>query len=182
MDIIGIRLKDALEKAGCPICNVLKKHETDLIEEILYEHVNNPSVREKFEKSLGLCTYHAWKLKSIAYSNPLYGSLGVAIIYEHMLSVYLSSLKFQNKIKQEKCFLCKSVEEKEEDTIGALVDRIEELSGFYESSKAIFCKEHYTMLYDKLKTENPQMSERLRKVQIRKLETLREIKQIHRKI
>lgn len=102
MDIIGIRLKDALEKAGCPICNVLKKHETDLIEEILYEHVNNPSVREKFEKSLDLCTYHAWKLKSIAYSNPLYGSLGVAIIYEHMLSVYLSSLKFQNKIKQEK--------------------------------------------------------------------------------
>lgn len=74
------------------------------------------------------------------------------------------------------------MEEKEEDTIGALVDRIEELSGFYESSKAIFCKEHYTMLYDKLKTENPQMSERLRKVQIRKLETLREIKQIHRKI
>lgn len=93
----------------------------------------------------------AWELRSMTYSNPLYGSLGVAIIYEHMLSVYLSSLKFQNKIVEGECFLCKSVEEKEEDTIGALVDRIEELFGFYESSEAIFCKKHYAMLRNKMR-------------------------------
>lgn len=46
MDIIGIQLKDALEKTGCPVCNLLKKHEMDLTGEILYEHVNSMGAQE----------------------------------------------------------------------------------------------------------------------------------------
>lgn len=173
MDIVGIYLREAM-KEGCPICRILREYEESEIDTILYEHVNDPAVRTKFKESLGLCTYHAWKTIKKAYSNPLLGPLGVAIIYEHMLSTYIKTLESREKVKEGECFLCLLVEEKEKDTVEAIAERIEELLPVYESSEAILCKRHYEMIGSILREKNPQSAERLRKVQLEKLKKLRE--------
>ncbi|WP_240920699.1 DUF6062 family protein [Thermococcus sp. CX2] len=173
MDIVGIYLREAM-KEGCPVCRILIEYEESEIDTILYEHVNDPAVRAKFKESLGLCTYHAWKTLKKAYSNPLLGPLGVAIIYEHMLSTYIKTLESREKVKEGECFLCLLVEEKEKDTVEAITERIEELLPVYESSEAILCKRHHEMIDSILREKNPQSAERLRKVQLEKLKKLRE--------
>ncbi|WP_240912006.1 MULTISPECIES: DUF6062 family protein [unclassified Thermococcus] len=173
MDIVGIYLREAM-KEGCPVCRILGEYEESEINTILYEHVNDPTVRVKFKESLGLCTYHAWKTLKTAYSNPLLGPLGVAIIYEHMLSTYIKILESWEKVKEGECFLCLLVEEKEKDTVEAITEKIEELLPVYESSEAILCKRHHEMIDSILRKKNPQSAERLRKVQLEKLKKLRE--------
>ncbi|WP_456395099.1 DUF6062 family protein [Thermococcus sp.] len=174
MDLIGIYLKEALENPGCPVCNILQKYEKSEITTILYEHVNNPSVRDQFKESLGLCTYHAWKLKEVAYSDPLLGALGVAVIYDHMLSVYIESLEQGRRVKVSKCFLCRRAEEKERSIISGLSRRIEELLPVYKNSGAILCKKHYEMLKEELRKENPPYVDELTGIQIEKLRIIRE--------
>jgi len=172
MDMIGIYLKEAIEESGCPVCEVLEKHEHRLMDEILYEHVLDPAVDREFKKSMGLCTYHAWKLKEVAYSNPLYGALGVSIIYERVLSYYISSLKDRKDMGEDECHLCLLAKEKERNTIESLADRLGELFGVYMTSSAVLCKKHFEMLYKSLKEKDIRMAEDLKAVQIQKLELI----------
>ncbi|WP_258084889.1 DUF6062 family protein [Thermococcus thermotolerans] len=173
MDLIGMYLRDALGE-GCPVCRILRKYEESEIDTILYEHVNNPGVREKFKESLGLCTYHAWKTLGKAYSEPLLGPLGVAIIYEHMLRTYIAYLERGTVPEEGECFLCRLMEEKEKSTIDAFAGRIEELLPEYERSESVLCRNHYVMLLQILRRENSTAAERLERVQIKKLRVLRE--------
>lgn len=175
MDLIGIYLREAVEGGGCPVCRLLEKFEEDEIGTILYEHVNDPTVREEFKKSLGLCPYHAWRLFETASSNPLYGGLGVAIIYEHMLRTYLEETKNWKPVREGKCHLCALVEEKEELTIKALAERMEELLPVYRESEAVLCKRHYELLMAELEKVEPSMAEELGRVQREKLERLRNL-------
>ncbi len=175
MDIIGIHLRDAITKGGCPVCRLIEEFEEAEIGTILYEHVNDPTLREEFKKSLGLCPYHAWKLLSIAYSNPLYGGLGVAIIYEHMLRTYIASIEKNEAPPESECYLCKLTREKESLTIESLAGRIDELLPIYEESEGVFCKRHYEMLQEKLKRSNPEASRNLEEIQLKKLNLLKDL-------
>ena len=172
MDLIGVYLKESFKRPGCPVCTLIEQCEKKTIEEILYEHVNDPVVRERFAESLGLCSYHAWKIKEIAYSNPLYGGLGVAVIYRHMLSLYIKNLEKGEQIREKECYLCKSVKEKERYTVGGLADRMKELFEEYKTSEAILCKKHYDMLYLALKKKNVELAEHFKEVQIQKLKEI----------
>ncbi len=173
MDLIGIYLMDALGE-GCPVCRILRKYEDSEIEIILYEHVNDPDVREKFRESLGLCTHHAWKTLEKAYSEPLLGPLGVAMIYEHMLGgLRRPAGKRHGPPEEGECFLCKLMEDKERSTVEAFADRIGgELLPEYERSGSILCKRHYEMVLELLERKNPEAAEKLRELQIRKLKGL----------
>jgi len=173
MDLIGVRIRRAFGE-GCPVCRLLEEYEDSEIETILYEHVNDPEVRRKFKESLGLCTHHAWKTINKAYSEPLLGPLGVSIIYEHMLSVYISSLERGEPAGNGECFLCSLLREKERTTVEAFADRIDELLPEYENSGSILCKRHYEMLVSLLKDRNPEAAGQLREIQIRKLQELDE--------
>ena len=171
MDLIGVHIMDALGE-GCPVCRLLSEYEESEIETILYEHVNDPEVRNRFKESLGLCTYHAWRTVKKAYSEPLLGPLGVSIIYEHMLSVYVSSLESGETAGGGECFLCSLLREKERTTVEAFADRIGELLPAYEKSGSVLCKRHYEMLYSLLKEKNPTAAEELKRVQLEKLREL----------
>ncbi len=165
-DTIGLYLKDAFGEPGCPVCRLLEKFEDEWIENVLYEHVNDPSVRKKFLNSMGLCTYHAWKVRHIAASNPLYGPLGVGTIYEHVLRSYIESVERDESPEEEKCHLCSLVEEKEKRTIEEIAQRFGYIVEEYESSEAILCRNHYEMLMNALKTDDKR---RLKEIQLRKL-------------
>ncbi|MDV3103598.1 DUF6062 family protein [Thermococcus waiotapuensis] len=163
MDIVGIKLSEALGGRGCPVCRAMEKFEEDEIEVILYEHVTDPGVRTKFRESLGLCTRHAWKTLEVALKNPLLGPLGVSIIYEDALDVYL-----RGKREEGECFLCELVREKEKILIEALAERLDELLPEYGSSQAILCRRHYAMLAEKIK-DKPELLKKLEEVQMKKL-------------
>ncbi len=171
MDLIGIHLREALGE-GCPVCRLLREYEESEIETILYEHVNDPEVRNRLKESLGLCTYHAWRMVEKAYSEPLLGPLGISIIYEHMLSIYISALEENGEAGTGECFLCSLLKRKERTTVEAFADRIEELLPEYERSGSILCKRHYEMLRSMLAERNPEMAEKLRRIQIEKLKEL----------
>ncbi|ASJ09339.1 hypothetical protein A3L11_08895 [Thermococcus siculi] len=173
MDLVGIYIREAFEGEGCPVCRTLQRFEEEEIGTILYEHVNDPAVREQFKASLGLCPYHAWRLFEVASSNPLYGGLGVAIIYEHMLRAYLES--FDGGIVEGKCHLCFLVEEKERLTVTAIAERMDELLPVYRDSKAVLCKRHYELLLGELEKRNPAFVEQLKEIQREKLENLRKL-------
>lgn len=173
MDLIGIYLKEAIEEGVCPVCRILEKHESNLIGEILYEHVLDPEVDKSFKKSMGLCTYHAWKLKEIAYSNPLYGALGVSMLYERVLSHYIASLK-EGNVEEDECPLCLLGREKERNTIESIASRFDELFEVYKNSSALLCKRHFEMLYEYLMDHDPSKAGKLKEVQIEKLESIDE--------
>ncbi|ASJ11241.1 hypothetical protein A3L12_08015 [Thermococcus sp. P6] len=174
MDLIGIYLKEAIEEGVCPVCRILEKYENNLIEEILYEHVLDPEVDKSFKRSMGLCTYHAWKLKEVAYSNPLYGPLGVSMLYERVLSHYVTSLKEGDVGEEDECPLCLLGREKERNTIESIASRFDELFEVYKNSSALLCKKHFEMLYEYLREHDPPKAKRLKEVQIEKLESIDE--------
>ncbi|WP_297497057.1 DUF6062 family protein [Thermococcus sp.] len=166
MDIVGIKLSETLQGRGCPVCRAMEKFEEDEIATILYEHVTDPGVRTKFRESMGLCTRHAWKTLEVALGNPLLGPLGVSIIYEDVLGVYL-----RGEREKAECFLCELVREKERTLVEALADRLDELLPEYSSSPAILCRRHYDMLVEKLK-DRPDLIKKLEEVQTKKLREL----------
>jgi len=170
MDLIGLHLREGLRGYGCPVCRGLDKFERGVIENILYEGVNDPSLRRKFRESLGLCPYHAWKLFEVAHSNPLYGGLGVATIYEDMLRTYISTLEENSTFHEGECYLCSLLEEKERILVESFAERLEELLDEYENSSAVLCRRHYSMIAELI--EDPHLKKRLRTVQIKKLEKL----------
>ncbi|WP_456368211.1 DUF6062 family protein [Thermococcus sp.] len=163
MDIAGIKLSEAFKGSGCPVCRAMEKFEEDEIATILYEHVTDPEIRRKFRESLGLCTRHAWRTLEIALGNPLLGPLGVSIIYEDVLNVYL-----RGERERDECLLCRLVKDKEKILVEALANRLEELLPEYRSSPAILCRRHYEMLVEKLKKE-PKLLKKLEEVQREKL-------------
>ena len=136
-DILYLTLARAMDLRGCPICQLVRTAEEKALCSLLYEHVNDPSIREKLRKGLGLCTYHAWLMVKAASSNPLLGGLGPAIIYEDVLSHYLKEA-LSGKVKRPSeggCYLCELARSYEEVYLGALVDRVDstdliELYGF----------------------------------------------------
>ena len=173
MDMVTLYLKDVLGE-GCPVCRLMRKYEDSEMDVILYEHVNDPEVRKEFRKSLGLCTHHAWKLLKKAYSDPLLGPLGIAVIYSDMLSTYIGGLEREESVDEGECFLCNLLREKEKGTVEAMAERIDDILPEYERSGSILCKRHYEMLLTALKKKDPEKAEKLKEIQLRKLKSLRE--------
>ncbi len=180
-DLIYARLEEAMERVECPICSLLAKAERGLIEEILYEHVQDPAVRKRLRSSLGLCPYHAWLLHDITLSRPEMDGLGVTIIYEDMLSTYLEALtrgdEQETKVGKGPCLVCEHVKEFEIGYVEAFAERIlgSGLLATYRDSPAVLCVRHYRAVRDALKAMGDEALSalgELRSIQVRKLESL----------
>lgn len=178
-DILYLALVENIKEGGCPICTYLDQSQRKRIEAILYELVNDLKTREKFSESLGLCPYHAWLLNNIALSDPLYGKLGPAIIYHHMLSEYFERLS-QGSLENfeqtnSKCFLCKELFEEEKDIVDTFVEKLvttDLLKVYINSPHSILCPRHYQMVYNKL--NNIEKRKELEKTQINKVKYILE--------
>lgn len=53
------------------------------MDDLLYENVNDPGVREKIRRSAGFCNRHAWQMHKIG------DGFGLGIIYEDLLRIVL---------------------------------------------------------------------------------------------
>jgi hypothetical protein len=137
---------DGLKYDDCPICRLIDELEQRSIKNILYELSLDPSIRQKFIESLGLCPYHAWLLLDIA--KKVGDKLGVAVIYESVLKEYIQNL---DKEFEKKCFICDDAKKFEEYYIDLYTDCIKN-KGLkeYKESNSIFCDNHLKLIMNKI--------------------------------
>ncbi|MCC6005034.1 MAG: DUF6062 family protein, partial [Thermofilum sp.] len=172
-DVVYLALVDAISKGGCPICRALEKSENNLIWIILYEHVNDPYVREKIDRGNGFCGYHYQKIMDMAKQDPLIGGLGPAIIVEDLLNRFVESIK-SGTLLETKCYVCSELERAEESYTSSFTSKLETtdlLSRYENNPGSLLCYKHFTEIYSM--TPEP-FAKRLKEVQLKKLNKLLE--------
>jgi len=89
--IIGLRLWLSLKGAGCPICRVRTQSEARYAFDLLWENVNDPGTRQRLLQSQGFCHKHI-QLVLETSKKEVGSSLGISIIYEHLIRYFLDRL------------------------------------------------------------------------------------------
>jgi hypothetical protein len=74
------------EKKGCSVCRIARIRAENWVWHILYECTGDPEVRDRFDRSLGLCGPHAHLMLRVAKRHPSVGIGGVARMYESVLA------------------------------------------------------------------------------------------------
>lgn len=86
--VMYYELLEAFKQPGCPVCARLEEGSRRAMDEILYEQVTDPVTLARAVESRGFCNWHTWMLPRIQNS-----PLGVALIYQHLLTNALGHLK-----------------------------------------------------------------------------------------
>jgi len=149
-DSIYFDLLDAMKEESCPICFLIQRSESQYLDNLFYELVSDPGVREKLRKSYGFCGKHAKLAKRTG--NPL----GIAIIYEDI------SLTLREKIEKEKeiplpgegCIICKLVAEVEERYIQSFLKNFSKknFQNLFRKSFGL-CIHHFFYIHSRLSTQ-----------------------------
>jgi hypothetical protein len=86
MGLVEISLKDAIThaKLECPICSLVDKALDSTIDSLLYEMVNDVTVRSEL-RSKGLCRRHVARIEAYLSRHMELGYMGLAIIYSDLL-------------------------------------------------------------------------------------------------
>jgi|ECHnycMinimDraft_1075156.scaffolds.fasta_scaffold05807_2 hypothetical protein len=167
--ILLLSFYEGLKQNGCPICRLLDNFERKTIDNILDELVLDPSIRQKFIESLGLCKYHAWLLVDIAKERG--NRLGAAVIYESVLKEYIDNFeKILNKEEKIECFICEYTDKFQEYYIDLYTDCFKEGKiKEYAQSSSILCHRHLRMIIEKLDKENIKKLTDIQKLKLSKL-------------
>lgn len=72
-------LREALGQPGCALCRLKARTAEQVVEAMLWEQVNDPSLRRRVRQARGFCHEHAWALVRQG------ASLGVAILLRDVL-------------------------------------------------------------------------------------------------
>jgi len=197
---VYFNLLDVLEEPGCPICSLVKKKIQKLMDDFLYEQVNDPGVRKEIRKSLGFCSIHSWQLQKFG------DCFGLSIVYEDLLNILKGKIKgllafpeknmpkillsqlLENKGKRGyhanvklTCPICKEQNEIEKRHIDTLLEYFNDAE-FNAAFKLSFglCLPHLVTTLGMCK--NKKAIATLFKIELEKLEALREeLSEIQRK-
>jgi|GEM_PF-412010 hypothetical protein len=170
-DIIYITLVDAINKGGCPICKSIEESENRNIWILLYEHVNDPYVRERINRGNGFCSYHFQKIINIAQNDPLLGGLGPAIIVEDLLNKYVKNIKTDNQLETE-CYMCSELEKIENSYLSSFISKLTStdiLNHYENNSQSILCYQHFITIFSHVPES---VAQKLKEIQLKKLEKL----------
>ena len=189
-------LLDAL-KEGCPICYLVRASTHKFMENLLYEHVNDPGMRKNLRSSLGFCNKHSWELQKFG------DSLAFSIIYEDLIAIVAHRLEKSSKsfksvralfaeLLQEKerhyfkkrknaCPVCKVAAETERNYISEFIDYFNEpeLHNIFKDSFGL-CLPHLLQVLEKCKNEK--LFNSIKSIELEKLSILiKELKEFQRK-
>ena len=81
-------LLEACIEPGCPVCRLEQRYVERYLDNLFYENVNNPDLRDILRLSMGFCREHAW----LAANQSLGDALGFAIIYQDVIGAALERL------------------------------------------------------------------------------------------
>jgi hypothetical protein len=79
-------LIETFTQSGCAICNLLQHDVQKLIDNIIWEHTNDPFILDKMRSSRGLCNEHGWQFIEMAHAHQ------IAVFYEPALDELLKIL------------------------------------------------------------------------------------------
>ncbi|RPI27142.1 MAG: hypothetical protein EHM70_18185 [Chloroflexota bacterium] len=79
---IYFALLEACSQPGCPLCRFTYNNVQRYFDSLLYESVNDRTVRLHLRRSLGFCREHAWQTVDSSSGE----ALGIAIIYHDVLT------------------------------------------------------------------------------------------------
>ncbi len=103
-DMVWHELYDRMEGNRCPVCELILQRTKSFMGSILYEGVNDSSVREKIKSSYGLCNYHASMLMNSG------DPLAHALIYHDLIhqAIYHMNLGKYNEeaLTHSRCIFC----------------------------------------------------------------------------
>jgi hypothetical protein len=156
--MVLIRLREEMRRGrGCPICNLILDVEERSIENILYEMVNDPAVRNRIRSSLGFCPFHAHQVIDFVKRNPWLDGLGTSIIYLDMVETYLDMIENGGAMSitdmWASCYLCEKAEEFERiyvETLSICFEEDQKLLENYASSSSLLCARHLESVYNRL--------------------------------
>jgi len=167
MGLVEISLKDAIAQARleCPICLLIDKALDSTIDSLLYEMVNDVTVRSEL-RSKGLCRGHVARIETYLSKHMELGYMGLAIIYSDVLD-HLTEL-LENHFDLDRgssCFLCEKERTFESLYLKAFLNNLGELLDLYKSSESVLCFDHYAFVFSRLKNS---LRETFKAVQVSK--------------
>ena len=170
-------LLDAVKDKGCPICFLVKKSIHKMMDDFLYEQVNDPKVRLKIKAAFGFCGRHAWQLQKFG------DGLGLCIIYDDLLTTLQQSVKEHGSFpKQEKiCPFCNDSQEIEQRYVCTFIEYFDdvEFNSYFKQSFGL-CLNHLISVLNSCR--NKKIIENLKEMEFQKRESLiAELKEFHRK-
>ncbi len=86
-----VRLSDAFEATGCPVCTEVARSDAVWLESILAESVNDIGFREELDRARGLCRHHVRRVLDADQRRA--GRLGAAILLRASLGARLRDIE-----------------------------------------------------------------------------------------
>ncbi len=154
-----LSIQEALKPFECPICTLIDQKNQKHIEILLYESVNDRTLRKRFNKDEGFCSTHAKKV--LAAGSPL----NHAILYDALMEEKIKRLNNGKTLNETKpCLFCEKEKDSEAYLLKAFIDGIK-IQSFYEAYKAegVLCATHMDKISQNIKKDKI-LSEKLRSV------------------
>jgi hypothetical protein len=136
------KLLKSLFLPGCPLCSMREAAMEDWFDDLLYEHVNDRSLRKRFDAESGFCGRHARELGRSR------DGLAVAILYRNGLSRAVAALAGDGELPVNRgCAACDHEGETESRYASLLADFLDdgELAAAYSPASAL-CVPHLARL------------------------------------
>ncbi len=73
-------LVEAIQRGGCPVCELVERSVQLQLDSLSYEQVNDPGIRSALRAAHGFCRRHAWQFLQLGGA-----VFGAAIIYADIL-------------------------------------------------------------------------------------------------
>ncbi len=170
-----VRLEEGLHAGGCPLCDIVLKSCRKHLNSLLYEYVNDVSVRIKLHASLGFCNHHAWLAKEVEHElnsdGQHFGTLHESVLHSELRLLEEASgitrttkqkqittdkkspdpvvLQLLKAIEPEgECLLCASSRHTEEFYASqfVLMYSDEEFRTLFEAENLLMCRPHFVSI------------------------------------
>ncbi|MBN1864347.1 MAG: hypothetical protein JW808_05550 [Victivallales bacterium] len=178
-NISHIHLLDALEKSQiCPLCDLTNASIQKYINDMLYESVNDPGLREKLAKNKGFCGLHGNLILKHG------DALGIAMLHIDQIQILLDHLdsvgRFYSKItkydhtgwtEHAGCIICELMADVEKRHIEVFINLIDDnvMRNYLETFSG-FCARHFFRVFEKL--NNPEHKKYLLNLHVGKYKSL----------
>jgi len=167
-----VRLEEGLRASGCPLCEIALKSCRKHLNSLLYEYVNDVSVRKNLHSSFGFCNHHAWLAKEVEHElssdGQHFGTLHESVLHGELRMLgEASAITRTTKQKQiaakkksmdpvvlqlvktmepqGECLLCASSRHTEEFYASqfVLMYSDEEFRNLFEAENLLMCRPHF---------------------------------------
>lgn len=140
-DLFYFTLQEACQSRDCPLCFHLDFREKKYIENIFYENVNDPTLRQQFRLSSGFCANHIRLILEIG------DALGLAIIAADLAHHMIETEEIPSS--RAHCFFCREYHTIEKLTVKAFANYLNDPEFRSSLSDSVgLCRRHHRLVWE----------------------------------